>query len=129
MRYQCGGRGKMKPIAPGKLRFVFQQNFATGSIDVYFISEGANGSYSIAEPMNPVFVPVDLPNSSRLPTPTFSLHRFAAKEFFPALVEALASSGYRYELSDVGELKATKIHLEDMRQLVFEEYKPIKTKE
>jgi glutamine amidotransferase-like uncharacterized protein len=42
-----------------------------------------------------------------------------AQEFFPALVSGLAESGYTYESSDKGELKATKIHLEDMRKLAL----------
>lgn len=47
------------------------------------------------------------------------------KPFADAMKEALAEAGFLQHVGPIeGELKATKVHLEDMRSLVFKKAKP-----
>lgn len=52
--------------------------------------------------------------------PTLVFDTQHGREFLGGLARALAEVGYKVDTStERGELKATKIHLEDMRSLVF----------
>lgn len=99
-----------------KLRIVFHSPPYARETQVAILGEDANGNEFIVKPMPLIFTPI---NPSKAIEPTWRFSGNLATQFFPALVQALAESGYRYESSDAGELKATKIHLEDMRQLAL----------
>lgn len=100
-----------------KLKFYFQENIAANRIDVYLVGEDSHGKRLFAKPSKIEFF--ERENSYDRVDPFLEFDGFLSKEFFPALTNALAESGYKAESSDAGELKATKIHLEDMRNLVF----------
>ena len=99
-----------------KLEFYFRQSEWSACTDVYIVGIKHTGERFIAEPMDLNFTPHD-PSKEREPSLRFTAER--SMGFFPALVEGLARAGFRYESKEVGELKATKDHLEDMRKLVF----------
>jgi len=66
----------------------------------------------------------EVPEGSFFKAPTLKINWHESKDFMAALKEAL--DGEKLPASAVeGELKATKVHLEDMRKLVFEETFPI----
>lgn len=96
-----------------KLKFYFEQRVYADSVAVYLIGEDAHGKRFVAKSVKLEFEPID--NVVR--EPTFEFSGPISREFFPALVEGLARSGYQHESSDAGELKATKKHLEDMRMI------------
>lgn len=104
-----------------KLKFFFEQFPYEDAVSVYIVAEKPDGEKLIAAPIKLEFNPIE--NYAK--DPCLRLSGPIAREFFPALVEGLARSGYAYESTDKGELKATKKHLEDMRELVFEEPKII----
>lgn len=97
-----------------KLRFYFDSKPWSDSVSVYIVGEDAYGKKSIARPVQLVFEELDSRVAGQ-PTLEFSGH--LSREFFPALAQGLAEAGYRAESNDAGELKATKLHLEDMRLL------------
>lgn len=99
-----------------KLKFYFEQRVYADSVAVYLIGEDAHGKRSIASPMALEFKPL---SESEISQPTLEFTGYLSREFFPALVDGLARSGFTYESSDKGELKATKAHLNDMQKLVF----------
>lgn len=100
-----------------KLKIYFDKPVYARSTRVFLIVEENNGRRSIAKPMDITFEP--MPESHQVPA-SFEIAGPVGDQFFPALVNALAESGYRYESSDAGELKAAKKHLDDMRALVFD---------
>jgi hypothetical protein len=66
----------------------------------------------------------EIPEGTMFREPTFSFNYMDSKDFLAALKEML--DGEKLPPSAVeGELKATKVHLEDMRKLVFEKTFPI----
>lgn len=95
-----------------KLKFYFHTNIAEQTVDVYLMGEDTNGNKYRALPAELVFKQLDWGQVSK---PTFRFEGSQSDQFFPALVAALAESGYTYESSDKGELKAKKEHLSDMR--------------
>lgn len=100
-----------------KLKFYFYQTPWADQTDVYLVGENANGVNIVAKPCDLVFE--DIEDGMMPKEPTFKFTGPMSREFFPALVDALAKSGYTYESADKGELKATKVHLEDLRKIVF----------
>lgn len=101
-----------------KLKFYFEQRAYADSTAIYLIAEDASGNRSIASPMKLEFKPLA---EGLVSEPSLEFSGHMSREFFPALVDGLARSGYTYESSDKGELKATKAHLEDMRTLALRE--------
>ena len=87
--------------------------------DIYIIEEGHNKRY-VAKPMNLEFVEL---NEHEVSEPSIKISRVFGKEtnFLQALSDALDKAGYSPITveENKGELKATKVHLEDMRKLVF----------
>ena len=66
----------------------------------------------------------EVPEGAFFKAPTLRINWHDSKDFMAAIKEAL--DGEKLPASAVeGELKATKVHLEDMRKLVFEETFPI----
>lgn len=100
-----------------KLEVYFEPCKYANILDCYFILSDHNGKKQVAAPMELKFEPLDAYIDNK-PTLRFSGPEVAGG-LLQAFVDGLARVGYRYESSDVGELKATKIHLEDMRKLVF----------
>lgn len=99
-----------------KLKFYFDHVIWDDTTNVYLVGEDASGFRHLAKPMEIKF-------EKRVPgltmPPTLQFVGDLSREFFPALVSGLAESGYRYESSDAGELKAIKLHLADLQKLVF----------
>lgn len=58
--------------------------------------------------------------------PTLIIPGVISNEVLKALAEAIHNQGIRPDANSIaeGELKATKLHLSDMRQLVFSEKEP-----
>ena len=99
-----------------KLEFYFKQSEWSAETNVYIVLTDHNGERRLAKTMDLVFEPI-LENKSNYPSLKFSNEMSIG--FFPALVDGLAKAGYKYESSDAGEIKAMRVHLEDMRKLVF----------
>ena len=99
-----------------KLEFFFSQQSHAARTDVFIVLTDHNGKRCFAKPMNLEFVQIE---DYCIKDPTLSFTNEMSLGFFPALVDGLAKAGYKYESSDAGELKATKVHLDDMRKLVF----------
>lgn len=70
----------------------------------------------ISEPI--VFHKIKHPYSEREPA-TLALEPEESQFFLRSMLEQLKSNGLELNLEIEGELKATKIHLNDMRSLVF----------
>lgn len=99
-----------------KLKFYFEKPVWADLIQIYLIGEDAAGKRFIAKPMDLEFEPmIDNANND----PTLKINGFMSREFLPALANALAEAGYRHESNDAGELKAMRLHLEDMRTLAL----------
>lgn len=84
-----------------------------GGYDIY-IFDGD----SLAQPIELIFVDMD---ASTLAQPTMRLGGREAKQFFQAMGEAMDKQGIKTEQDAhiEGKLEATKLHLADMRRLVF----------
>lgn len=100
-----------------KFQIYFERRQWADATDIYIVLKDHNGKRKILKPTYIEFVPIKEDGNI---DPSFTVKGSDEREFFPALVDAMAKCGYRYESSDAGELKATKIHLEDMRKIVFE---------
>lgn len=98
-----------------KLRFYFERIEWADEVNVYLTGEDDKCRRFIAQPMQIVFEP--LPESSAT-EPTIRFNGQAAREFFPALVQGLAESGYKYEHKDQGKLEAMGEHLKDLQKVL-----------
>ena len=102
------------------MKIYITQNEWKDTYDVYITEEGYKGQKLLAKPIDLVFEEFE-PHS--LQEPTIKISRILGREtnFLQALSDALANAGYEPKTieENKGELKATKIHLEDMRKLVF----------
>lgn len=85
-------------------------------LNIYMVLKDHNGHRQYAKPVRFEFASA---NSGLIAEPTFTFTDDLAREFLPALSNALAESGFRAETPDAAQLEATKFHLEDMRKLVF----------
>lgn len=103
---------------PYRVRFY---NDYSGSTHIVITRANGNKLY-VAKEVKLEFE--EVPNGAFFKEPTLRIDWFDSKDFMAALKEAL--DGEKLPASAVeGELKATKVHLEDMRKLVFEETFPI----
>jgi hypothetical protein len=103
---------------PFRVRFF---NDYSGAVHIVITKHEGNKVYAAKE-VNLVFE--ELPEGSFFKEPTLRINWYHSKDLMAALKEAL--DGEKLPLSSVeGELKATKVHLEDMRKLVFDETFPI----
>lgn len=100
-----------------KLKFYFRHTEWADRVEVYLVGEKHDGTKYLAKPTELVFEPISLDGVATKPTLEFN--GFMSREFFPALAEGLAEVGYRAKTDEVGELKATKLHLQDLQKLVF----------
>ncbi len=101
-----------------KLEIFFDHKVWSAETAVFIVLTDQNGKRMLAKPMELVFEPLDL-DHGKLAEPSLNFSPEFGMQFFPALVDGLARAGYKYESSDTGELKATKVHLDDMRKLVL----------
>ena len=92
------------------------RNHATCEFDILIFSEH-DGRREFIQPVDLIG---KLKEEGVPVKPTFSINEFEATEMLTALVDALRVSGIKAtnEPNDVGELAATKYHLEDMRSLM-----------
>lgn len=103
-----------------KLEFHFDNRRWAGETDCYIIQIDHEGRRRIAKPMALEFAPLEEMDSSTRNEPSLRFHAMDRFDgFFEALVEGLARAGFKAESNDIGELKATKLHLTDMQKLVF----------
>lgn len=100
-----------------KLEVYFDDKEQFGETACYIIKTDYKGNRFVAKPMLLEFVPV-VEETRVDPSLRFN-YADRTLGFLEALADGLARAGYKAENNDVGELKATKIHLEDMRKLVF----------
>ena len=107
-----------------KMKIFISENSWADRFDIYITEEGYNGKRMIAKPMDLVFEEIDEGSPQQ---PSIKISRFFGKQtnFLQALSDALAKCGYEPITveENKGELKATKVHLEDMRKLVFKKAK------
>ncbi len=105
------------------MKIFINPNLWQDTFEVYIVEENVNGKLYVAEPMELKFK--ELNNGESVAKPSIRISRFSGKEtnFLQALSDALAKAGYEPKTveENKGELKATKIHLEDMRKLVFKQ--------
>lgn len=89
--------------------------------DIYIIEEDYKGKRFLVEPME---LKLKEFNQNEPQEPSLRISRQFGREtnFLQALSDALTRAGFEPSTveENKGELKATKIHLEDMRKLVFE---------
>ncbi len=90
-----------------------------GSVRLYVTREGFGGKVMIAKPVTLEFEEVDQTVSQ---DGTLFVHGVVANQFMQSLADALAGQQVKTENDHKieGVLEATKAHLTDMRQLVFE---------
>ncbi len=92
--------------------------------DIYIVEEDFRGKRFIAEPMELKFTEY---NETEIRVPSLKISRMFGREtnFLQALSDALAKAGYEPKTieENKGELKATKVHLEDMRKLALKDTK------
>ena len=102
------------------MKIFINPNTWADTYDIYIVEEGISGKRFMAEPMDLRFKEY---NEGESVEPSIKISRMFGKEtnFLQALSDALAKAGYEPKTveENKGELKATKIHLEDMRKLVF----------
>ena len=102
------------------MKIFIRANEWPDTYDIYIVEEGERGQRYLAKPMNLEFVELKEGESQE---PSIKISRVFGKEtnFLQALSDALAVAGYEPKTveENKGELKAIKIHLEDMRKLVF----------
>lgn len=100
-----------------KLEVHLRNTDYSAATEMHIVQIGPDGSRYICKPMKMEFEPL---TEGSYTNPSLMISRQEERGgFLQALVDGLAKAGYRYESSDVGELKATKVHLDDMRKLVF----------
>lgn len=87
-------------------------------LEMFFIDERSDGRRFIGKPTEIFF---DEMIDGERSKPTLVFDRLRGNEFLQSLANALAEVGYKVDISsEIGELKATKYHLEDLRKLVFD---------
>lgn len=82
---------------------------------LWFVVEEPNGRRSVVKPMK---IEIDQINEGQALQPTIVFSGFQAREFFPAMHQAMIDSGYLKPTKDES-IEAVRNHLEDMRRLVF----------
>jgi hypothetical protein len=87
--------------------------------ECYIVDELADGRRLVVEPMDMVF---SEPEEDHVLEPSLRFSGYQSEEFLKGLSQALIELGYRDKSSE-GELKATKVHLEDMRSLVLDTWR------
>lgn len=81
----------------------------------WIVAEYPDGTRKIAKPMQFEFVEYQKGLSLE---PSFNFSGWVAREFFPALQEAMIRSGVLKPTKNE-QIESIKYHLEDMRKLVF----------
>jgi len=102
------------------MKIFINPNLWADTYDIYITEEGYDGKRLIAKPMQLEF---DEIKNGEPREPSIKISRLFGREtnFLQALSDALAKAGYKPSSveENIGELKATKIHLADMRKLAF----------
>jgi hypothetical protein len=99
-----------------KLSIYFEQKAWNQTTAVWLVAENERGERLMAKPMPLIFEPFD---ESKIIEPSLEFTGAIARQFFPALYDALVEAGYAKKQKDES-VDAIKYHLEDMRKLVFE---------
>jgi len=96
-----------------------QRNPAWGRIQLYIVQR-VNGKVYAAQPLDLVFKEIKEPDRAINPSATLQLDEVMGRELFQALAEALDKEGIKTPSQHnlVGQLDATKYHLEDLRELL-----------
>lgn len=84
-----------------------------GSVRFFIINRNADGSASLAKPVTLEFEPMD---PHKFHEPTMSMPMMVGQAFLKAIATEIVSKGLHPKEVDA-ELRATKIHLEDLRRL------------
>lgn len=107
-----------------KLRIYFDQQPWQDLVRVFIVGQ-TEGKTFVVKPMELIMETTAHDPANRM-EPSLQLQGEFAREFLPALSDALNASGFKgVESPDTSELKATKYHLEDMRKIVFEPNEPV----
>ena len=93
-------------------------------VNVWLVKQNPDGSQTCVLPMNLEATTYTAPGT--VPPPTIRIEGTFATQFLQDLADGLAAAGFRpaeLKASD-REVTAIKVHLEDMRRLVFEALAP-----
>lgn len=98
------------------LKIYLNQQLWSDLTELYLVDSREDGTIYAARPMELVFEKKEI---GTLSEPTLKMSGIVARDFLPALSQALSDSGYRPKTDDGKQIDALKYHLEDMRKLVF----------
>lgn len=100
------------------MRLVIRQAWSRNGFDIWLLKERGPNGYWVAKPTAFEFVEKD--ETFMLPEPTFSINRHEYESLTKSITDEMISNGFAKSSALLdGELKATKVHLDDMRKLVF----------
>lgn len=85
-------------------------------VNLYIVREKLNGLKFVAQPLDFVFQKSE---PGEVISPTLVFDTIEGHQVLGELAKALGQAGFGAKETDVGELKATKSHLEDMRTLLL----------
>jgi hypothetical protein len=102
-----------------QIEIYFDNQPWSGMTACYIVMVGPDGKRTICKPMRMEFEPLELNGTNRRDPSLEFGPVLRHNNFFEALVAGLARAGYKQESNDIGELTATKKHLEDFRKLIF----------
>jgi len=101
------------------MKIFIEANNWQDSYNIYIVEEGHNGKRFLAKPMNLEFVEF---NNTEPQEPSIKISRVFGREtnFLQALSDALGKAGFSPKTieENIGELKAAKYHLEDLRKML-----------
>jgi len=102
------------------MKVFVKYNPVIDTTEIYITEKDSKGRKFVAKPMNLEFEPMDS-GKHHEPSLTISAPFNDATDFLKNLATALTKAGYQPEVEQElkGELKATKYHLEDLRQLTI----------
>lgn len=105
------------------MNVVIKRNEWDGGIGIYLLEVLPDGRRMIGKPMDILFETYYEGESNI--KPTISINYDYAEQFLAAFAKELDNKGIKTENDHkiIGTLEATRIHLEDMRRLVFDKAK------
>ena len=98
-------------------KFYFNKNSYTGDLDFYISNRTPDGKLAFAKPVELEF---EVKEEGAPKEPVITIPAESAESTLQEMIQDLASRGIQTDQAALveGELKATKSHLSDMRQLL-----------
>lgn len=100
------------------MRVVIRQSWSRRGVDIWFLKETANG-FRRVKPIELEFLD-EQTYAGQLDEPTFQLRQDEWDQLKKSVQDEMCANGFASNPNALeGELKATKFHLEDMRNLAL----------